>query len=201
MVFTASLLGAQYKRDSVENKPASLFVVFLDKALNGMPPSLCGRQVSGPSSLPSWWPSLTEDSQTEHELLRIVCVLVRFLYVLFSHAFFTKIFIRLDTHIMLCSVCGCANIRFCPQSIVHAERIRFCGQIRKKIFCTYFADKTECLLNKVYCVTPYNYPSRLKFPSKTAREQKTCKIAQKNVLCLATSSQRKKIRTNIHSRK
>ena len=81
MVFTASLLGAQYKRDSVENKPASLFVVFLDKALNGMPPSLCGRQVVGPSSLPSWWPSLTEDSQ-----------IVRFLYVLFSHVFFYENF-------------------------------------------------------------------------------------------------------------
>ena len=39
-------------RDSVENKPASLLVVSLGKALNGMPPSLCGRQVVGPSSLP-----------------------------------------------------------------------------------------------------------------------------------------------------
>ena len=45
MVFTASLLGAQRKRDSVENKPASLLVVSLGKTLNGMPPSLCGRQV------------------------------------------------------------------------------------------------------------------------------------------------------------
>ena len=40
------------KRDSVENKPASLLVVSLGKALNGMPPSLCGRQMVGPSSLP-----------------------------------------------------------------------------------------------------------------------------------------------------
>ena len=52
MVFTASLLGAQHIRDSVENKPASLLVVSLGKALNGMPPSLCGRQMVGPSSLP-----------------------------------------------------------------------------------------------------------------------------------------------------
>ena len=52
MVFTASLLGAQHIRDSVENKPASFLVVFLGKALNGMPPSLCGRQVVWPSSLP-----------------------------------------------------------------------------------------------------------------------------------------------------
>ena len=39
-------------RDSVENKPASLLVVSLGKALNGMPPFSCGRQVAGPSSLP-----------------------------------------------------------------------------------------------------------------------------------------------------
>ena len=36
----------------MENKPASLLVVFLGKALNGMPPSLCSRQMVGPSSLP-----------------------------------------------------------------------------------------------------------------------------------------------------
>ena len=51
MVSTASLLGARHIRDSVENKPASLLVVSLGKALNGMPPSLCGRQMVGPSSL------------------------------------------------------------------------------------------------------------------------------------------------------
>ena len=71
MVFTASLLGAQHIRDSVENKPASLLVVSLGKALNGMPPSLCGRQVVGPSSLRSWWSSRTKDMQTEHELIRV----------------------------------------------------------------------------------------------------------------------------------
>ena len=49
---TASLLGAQHLRDSVENKPASLLVVSLGKALNGMPPSSYGRQMVGPSSLP-----------------------------------------------------------------------------------------------------------------------------------------------------
>ena len=52
MIFTASLLGAQQNTDSVENKPASLLVVFLGKTFNGMPPSLCGTQVVGPSSLP-----------------------------------------------------------------------------------------------------------------------------------------------------
>ena len=51
MVFTASLLGAQHNRDSVDNKPASLLVVFLCRALKGVPPSSCGRQVVEPSSL------------------------------------------------------------------------------------------------------------------------------------------------------
>ena len=71
MVFTASLLGAQHIRDSVENKPASLLVVPLGKALNGMSSSLCGRQMVGPSSLPVVVPSLTKDMQTEHELIRV----------------------------------------------------------------------------------------------------------------------------------
>ena len=35
----ASLLHVQHLRDSVENKPASLLVVPLGKALNGIPPS------------------------------------------------------------------------------------------------------------------------------------------------------------------
>ena len=52
MVFTASLLGAKHIREVVENKPASSLVVSLGKALNGMPSSLCGRQMVGPSSVP-----------------------------------------------------------------------------------------------------------------------------------------------------
>ena len=52
MVSTASLLGARHLRGAVENKPTSLLVVSLGKALNGMPLSLCGRQVVGPSNLP-----------------------------------------------------------------------------------------------------------------------------------------------------
>ena len=51
MVFTASVLGAQDIRESVENKPAGWLVVFLGRALNEMPPSLCGKQMVGPSSL------------------------------------------------------------------------------------------------------------------------------------------------------
>ena len=37
MVFTSSLLDAQHQRDSVKNKPASLLVVPLVKALSGIP--------------------------------------------------------------------------------------------------------------------------------------------------------------------
>ena len=51
MIFTASLLGAQQNRDSVENKPEFLLVVSLAKTLNGISPSLCGRHVVGLSSL------------------------------------------------------------------------------------------------------------------------------------------------------
>ena len=50
--FPAWLSAPKGWRPSVENKPASLLVVSLGKALNGMPPSLCGRQMVGPSSLP-----------------------------------------------------------------------------------------------------------------------------------------------------
>ena len=52
MIFTASLLSAQQNKNSVENKRLSLLVMFLGKAINRMPLSLCGRQVVGPSSLP-----------------------------------------------------------------------------------------------------------------------------------------------------
>ena len=51
MIFTTSLLDAQHKRNSGENKPTSLFVVSLGKALKGMPPSLCRKQVVGSRSL------------------------------------------------------------------------------------------------------------------------------------------------------
>ena len=49
LVFTASLLDAQHLRYSVENKPASLLVVPLGKAFNGISPSWCGRQMAGNS--------------------------------------------------------------------------------------------------------------------------------------------------------
>ena len=47
LVFTASLLDVQHQRNNVEPKPASLLVVPLGKALSGIPPSWCGRQVAG----------------------------------------------------------------------------------------------------------------------------------------------------------
>ena len=42
-VFTASLLDAQHQKNSVKNKPASLLVVPLGKALSGIPPFWCDR--------------------------------------------------------------------------------------------------------------------------------------------------------------
>ena len=36
LVFTASLFDAQHSRDNVENKPGGLFVVPLERALNGV---------------------------------------------------------------------------------------------------------------------------------------------------------------------
>ena len=51
LLFTASLLDAQCKSDSVENKSASLFVVSLGKALIGAPPFWCGRLMAGNSIL------------------------------------------------------------------------------------------------------------------------------------------------------
>ena len=49
LLFTASLLDAQHSRDSVRNKPASLLVVPLGKALSGILSSWCSRQMAGNS--------------------------------------------------------------------------------------------------------------------------------------------------------
>ena len=68
MLFTASLLDAQYKKDSVENKPDSLLVVPLGKALNGMPLHVADRWW-GQAVHPSWWPS-REEVHIEQELTR-----------------------------------------------------------------------------------------------------------------------------------
>ena len=51
----------------MENKPASL-LVSLSNTLNGMPPSLWQTGGRVKQSTRRGGPSLTEDSQTEHEL-------------------------------------------------------------------------------------------------------------------------------------
>ena len=61
MVFTASLLGAQHNRDSVENKPASLLVVSLGKTLRLYVAHGAKQSTRRSGS------SLTEDLQTESE--------------------------------------------------------------------------------------------------------------------------------------
>ena len=45
MVFIASLFGARHLGEVLKNKPASLLVATLGKALNEMPSPFCGRQV------------------------------------------------------------------------------------------------------------------------------------------------------------
>ena len=47
--FTTSLLDARHETDSMDNKPASLLVVPLGKALGGIFPSWCFGQVAGNS--------------------------------------------------------------------------------------------------------------------------------------------------------
>ena len=57
----------------MENKPASLLVAPLGKALNGSLPLYVANRWWGQAiyvASKSWWPSLNEDLQTEQELLR-----------------------------------------------------------------------------------------------------------------------------------
>ena len=54
LVFTASLLDDQHQWNSVEDKPGSVLVVPLGKALSGIPPSWCGRQMAGNSQARSY---------------------------------------------------------------------------------------------------------------------------------------------------
>ena len=53
LVFTASLADAQHYRNNVESKPASLLVVSLGKALSGITPSWCGKEMVGNSEASS----------------------------------------------------------------------------------------------------------------------------------------------------
>ena len=52
------------RRDSAENKPASLLVVSLSKVLNGIPHLHVADRWRGQAVYPSWWSSLTKDMQT-----------------------------------------------------------------------------------------------------------------------------------------
>ena len=52
MVFTAFLSVAQHRRDIVEKKQPSLLAVPSEKRFKNTPPSLMGKQVVGPSSIP-----------------------------------------------------------------------------------------------------------------------------------------------------
>ena len=80
MVFTASLLGVQQNRDSMENKPASL-LVSLSKVLNGMPPIFMWQTGGGAKqSSRHGGPSPTEDLQTERERQRSVAYIYIFLH-------------------------------------------------------------------------------------------------------------------------
>ena len=65
MVTTASLLGARHLREVVENKPASLLVVSLGKALNGTPRLYVEDR----------WPSLERDGLRQASQPKIRCVM------------------------------------------------------------------------------------------------------------------------------
>ena len=68
-VFTASMLGAQHKKDSVKNKLASSLFVSLGKALNKIPPSLCGKQVVKRCSLLFAVDQYYETLKTDHNVI------------------------------------------------------------------------------------------------------------------------------------
>ena len=73
-VFTASLSDAKPERNSKEERLASSLVVLLGKIFNGIPSSLCGRQMVGSNSLPIAETSLTKNLQTKHELIRMIVI-------------------------------------------------------------------------------------------------------------------------------
>ena len=61
MVLT-SLLGALHERVSVKKKMANSRVVPLGKVPDGIPPSLCDRQVTEQAAYSSRWLSETKDN-------------------------------------------------------------------------------------------------------------------------------------------
>ena len=69
MVFKGFLLGAQRKGNNVEKKTASLFAVSLCRVPHGIPPSPCGKQATGPPSLPVAVPTMTKKLTSSIELI------------------------------------------------------------------------------------------------------------------------------------
>ena len=61
----------------MEDKPASLLVVSLGKALNGMPRYVANRW-RGQAVYPPWGPSLTKDTLTEDELILLFIIICHF---------------------------------------------------------------------------------------------------------------------------
>ena len=68
MVFATLLLGYRHETESVEEKSASCI---LWKGTRRDPSPLRGRQMLDRTVHPRWWPSLTKDQSTEHELIRV----------------------------------------------------------------------------------------------------------------------------------
>ena len=65
MLSTSSLLGAWHLGDVVENKPESLFVVFLGKALKGMSPPFM-RKTGDPDTSEMGIPKRVQTSRPKY---------------------------------------------------------------------------------------------------------------------------------------
>ena len=66
MILISLLLGIQHEIFSLNNKPIDSPVVPLKMILNGILPSLCGRQVVGPVCMYGWL-SVTEEMHTKYQ--------------------------------------------------------------------------------------------------------------------------------------
>ena len=74
----------------MENKPASLVVVPLGKALNGIPPSQCGRKMAGNSSASSYSASsLSRDKRINMPIIIISSCQTLISKRLYAHLFYS----------------------------------------------------------------------------------------------------------------
>ena len=71
MVFTASLLGAQQNRIVWKTSRQACLLCPWARHLTGCLRLYVVDRWWGQAVYPSWWPSLTKDMQTEHELIRV----------------------------------------------------------------------------------------------------------------------------------